>query len=80
MTVHILRNGHYSLIRCHKQYEQTLRKALERNGFTCGTTRDVVDIPSLVDINIKRNGSWENISFEDIRDIASDAGLTVADT
>jgi hypothetical protein len=32
----------------------------------------------MVDINIKRNGSWGNISEDDIRAIAVDAGLNVA--
>lgn len=78
MTVHILRNEHYAVIRCNKDDEEPLREALEQNGYECGKTREVLDIPSLVDINIKRDGSWENIGAEDLRAIARNAGLTVA--
>ncbi len=79
MTVHVLRNGHYALVRCGKDDEPILRTALVEKGFECGKTRDVVDIPALVDINIKRNGSWQNISALEIGDVVTGAGLMVAE-
>jgi hypothetical protein len=78
MTIHILQNGHYSVVRCHNPDVDALRSALEEKGFQCGQNRPVDGIDSMVDINIKRNGSWGNISEDDIRAIAVDAGLNVA--
>ena len=78
MTVHILQDGNYAVVRCHKQDVEALRTALQIHGFECGPSHDVIDIDSLVDINIKRNGSWNHINSEDIRKIVKEAGLNEA--
>jgi hypothetical protein len=78
MTVHVLHDGHYAVVRCHQDEALDVVKTLAESDFQCGKPRDVLDIPPLVDVNIKRNGSWENIDASELRRLLIGRGFTVS--
>jgi hypothetical protein len=79
MTVHILRDGTYAILRCPKTDEDALRKALAKGGFKCGTTRDVDDIESLVDLNVMFNNSISKVDGDALRKLVVHSGFDAAD-
>ena len=79
MTIHILSDpGHYVVVRCHARESDAVLSALTDNGFAYGQLRDVDDIPQLIDINVKRDGSWSQINGDELRTLFKDKGFEVA--
>jgi hypothetical protein len=79
VTIHILNDpGHYVVVRCHASESGVVLSTLTDNGFSHGKVRDVDDIPQLVDINVKRGGSWSQIDGGELRTLFKDKGFEVA--
>lgn len=82
MSVHVLSDGIYALVRCNRNGSEQLRDVLEKNNFICGKNRDVDGIPAMIDIAVGRKGedgnvSWKTINGDELRELLRDNGFDV---